>query len=101
MHMPVLKCSHGYDEAHSFEANDRRENPVIVHSLNLGEAFRHKAGSLSTVVFYVEHPTVSNDFPSFGVLYQVENVPSVEGICHRYDFLVCPFGTDLLFFELF
>ena len=67
-HVPVLKCSHGYDKAHSFKANYRREDLVIVHSLNLGEAFRHKAGSLSTVVFNVEYPTVSDYLPSFEAL---------------------------------
>ena len=41
MHMPVLKCSHRYYEAHGFKANYRREDLVVVHSLNLGEAFCH------------------------------------------------------------
>ena len=80
MHMPVLECSHGYDEVHSFEANNRRKDLVIVHSLNLGEAFRHKAGSLSTVVFYVEYPSVLDNLSSFGALYEIENVSSIEGI---------------------
>ena len=78
--MPVLECSHGYNKAHGFEANHRREDLVIVHSFNLGEALHHKAGSLSTIVFDVENPTVTDNFPSFGALYQVENVPSVQGI---------------------
>ena len=69
MHVPVLKCSHGYNEAHSFKANDRRENLVVIHSLNLGETFHHKAGSLSTIVFDVKYPTVVDNLPSFGALY--------------------------------
>ena len=77
MHVPVLECSHGNNEAHSLEANDRREDLVIVHSLNLGEAFCHQVGSFLTVVFYVEYPTISDNLPSSGVFYQVENVPSV------------------------
>ena len=80
MHMPVLKCSHGYDEAHSFEVDNKRKNLVVVHSLNLGEAFRHKVGSLSTIVFNVKYPTILDDLSSFGVLYQVKNVPSVQSI---------------------
>ena len=39
MHVPVLKCSHGYSEVHSFKANYRRKDLIVVHSLNLGEAF--------------------------------------------------------------
>ena len=77
MHVPVLKCSHGYNKAHSFEVNDRREDLVVVHSLNLGEAFCHKVGSLLTIVFNVKYPTVSDNLLSFGELYQVKNVPSV------------------------
>ena len=69
MHVPVLKCSHGYDEAHGFKVNNRREDLVIVHSLNLGEAFRHNPGSLLTVIFNIENPMVADNFLSFGVLY--------------------------------
>ena len=76
MHMPVLKCSHGDYKVHSFETNYRREDLVIVHSLNLGEAFRHKAGSLSTVVFDVEYPTVTDNLLSFAVvLNSFLNIP--------------------------